>query len=78
MNPRMISMQSISRSNAWLRLHAAEYPGQWVAVRDGVLLGVALTVRALYDHIGPPGEDSERIVVKVLRPTGVHWGTNFL
>jgi hypothetical protein len=34
-------------SRAWLREHAAEYRGQWVAVREGTLLGAAESLAAL-------------------------------
>lgn len=45
------------RSNLeWLRAHAAEYRGQWVALKDGVLLASAPTARQLKDQL--PTTDS--------------------
>ena len=38
---------SLQADHAWLRTHADEYRGQWVALREGVLLAAAATVREL-------------------------------
>ena len=53
-------------SRAWLAQHSHEYPGQWVAVRDGALLGVSSTLKDLYQQIGPDTDTPDTIVVKVL------------
>jgi len=37
----------LAASRAWLCDHASQYVGQWVAVRDGKLLGVANTLEEL-------------------------------
>ena len=36
----------------WLAAHWGEYPGEWVAVRDGQLLGHAWTLDELERQIG--------------------------
>jgi hypothetical protein len=36
----------------WLKEHWGEYPGEWVAVRDGELLGHAATLDELKRQIG--------------------------
>ena len=36
----------------WLKEHWGEYPGEWVAVRDGKLLGHAATLDELKRQIG--------------------------
>ena len=53
-------------SRAWLIAHSHEYPGQWVAVRNGALLGVSTTLKDLYQHIGPDTDMPDTLVVKVL------------
>lgn len=35
----------------WMRAHAVEYRGQWVALKDGVLLATAPTARELKDQV---------------------------
>jgi len=53
-------------SRAWLAQHSHEHRGQWIAVRAGVLLGVAPTLKGLYQQIGSATDTPETIVVKVL------------
>ena len=53
-------------SLAWLTQHSHEYPGQWVAVRNNVLLGVSSTLKDLSQQIGPDTDTPETLVVKVL------------
>jgi hypothetical protein len=36
----------------WLKAHSGEYRGQWVAVRNGELLGVATSLRELVRQVG--------------------------
>lgn len=36
----------------WLKAHSSEYSGQWVAVRDGELLGVADSLAELVGRVG--------------------------
>ncbi|MFB0536972.1 MAG: hypothetical protein ACETWR_18560 [Anaerolineae bacterium] len=38
---------SLQANQAWLRAHGDEYRGQWVALRDGILLAAAATARQL-------------------------------
>ncbi len=51
---------------AWLTEHSHEYLGQWVAVRNGALLGVSSTLKDLSQQIGPDTDTPETLVVKVL------------
>jgi hypothetical protein len=47
---------------AWFREHASQYRGQWVAVREGKLLGAAESLEDLKTVIGQ-GEDAVSTVV---------------
>ncbi|HKV39788.1 MAG TPA: hypothetical protein VJX67_11295 [Blastocatellia bacterium] len=55
--PRIISSSlppdsGVEANQAWLEVHAGEYPGQWVALRAGELLGVAPSVKELAAIVG--------------------------
>jgi hypothetical protein len=39
-------------ADEWLNEHWGEYPGEWVAVREGVLLGHAFTLDELERQLG--------------------------
>ncbi len=56
----------LTASQRWLKEHASQYIGQWVAVRDGTLLGSAPTLQDLHERIGVEGQTASTIVVKVL------------
>ncbi len=56
----------LRESRAWLRAHAAEYRGQWVAVREGKLLGAAESLAALKSLAGPELDPVSTIVTRVL------------
>ena len=43
---------SIAADMDWLRAHYNEYRGQWIALRNGQLLGTANSLRELADKIG--------------------------
>jgi hypothetical protein len=49
-----------------LRVHAAEYRGQWVAVREGKLLGAAESLAALKSLAGLELDPVSTIVTRVL------------
>lgn len=53
-------------SQRWFKEHARHYQGQWVAVRNGTLLGSAPTLQELHKRIGADGQTADTIVVKVL------------
>ena len=46
---------SLSANQAWLRAHADQYKGQWVALRDGSLLAVASSAAELKAHLESTG-----------------------
>lgn len=48
---------AVSRNLAWFRDNSSQYRGQWVAVRDGRLLGAALTMEALQASV-PDWQDA--------------------
>lgn len=55
--PRIVSDESpsdsgISVDQEWLDAHRGEYRDQWVAVRDGKLLGTASSLRELIEQVG--------------------------
>jgi hypothetical protein len=56
----------VESSQRWLKHHASQYRGRWVAVPAGVLLGEVPKVKALYQQIGPQGRTPNTIIVKVL------------
>ncbi len=56
----------LTASQRWLKEHASQYTGQWVAVRGGTLLGSAATLQELHERIGIEGQAASTIVVKVL------------
>jgi transcriptional regulator with XRE-family HTH domain len=56
----------IDVSQQWLKEHGSEYKGQWVAVHNGMLLGVAPTLKQLHKQIGPEGKTAQTVIVKVL------------
>jgi excisionase family DNA binding protein len=43
---------SVRVNQDWLRAHADEYKGRWVALRDGILLAVASTLGELKAQLG--------------------------
>ena len=43
---------TIRANREWLKAHWGEYKGQWIALRNGDLLGIALTLGELKDQIG--------------------------
>lgn len=57
---------NLETSQQWLEAHASQYQGQWIAVQHGMLLGAAPTRQALHRQIGPAGQTSQILVVKVL------------
>jgi hypothetical protein len=56
----------LDASQQWLKEHASQHKGQWVAVRSGTFLGSAPTLRELFERLGPEGKTAHTIVVKVL------------
>jgi hypothetical protein len=66
MRTRPSEIIDVESSQQWLKHHASQYRGQWLAVRAGILLGSASTVKALYQQIGPQGRTPNTIIVKVL------------
>jgi hypothetical protein len=56
----------LEASQKWLKEHAAQYKGQWVAVRGSTLLGSAPTLRELYQRIGLHEHTAHTVIVKVV------------
>lgn len=50
--PSTLSVRPMPEAGAWLRDHAEEYVGRWVALRGGELLCVADSLADLRDRIG--------------------------
>jgi hypothetical protein len=42
----------IEANQRWLRAHAGEYTGKWVAIKNGQLLGAADSLKHLVDQLG--------------------------
>jgi len=63
---RLPRARGLSASTNWLREHASQYQGQWVAVREGHLLGAAESLEELKTVIGE-GEDAvSTLVTRIL------------
>lgn len=58
--------RGLRESRAWFREHARQYRGQWVAVREGQLLGTAASLEALSPVIGEDEDAISTIVTRVL------------
>jgi hypothetical protein len=56
----------LEASHRWFQNNSSKYKGQWIAVRHGELLGVAPTLKGLYDQIGQDKKTPDTIVVKAL------------
>lgn len=52
-------------SMAWLREHGHEYSGQWVALKDGTLIGNAPTRDNLLNLIGPITREDNVLVTRI-------------
>lgn len=61
-----LQAKDLSASQIWLREHASEYRGQWVAVREGQLLGAAESLQELTAVIDQAEDSANTIVSKVL------------
>jgi hypothetical protein len=59
-------VQGIEASRTWIRDHADTYRGQWVAVREGTLLGTASSLKGLLAALGPDQDRTNTIVTRVL------------
>jgi hypothetical protein len=59
--------ETIDDSRAWVRQHAREYRGYYIAVRAGVLIGYARTVQGLLDEIGRDTPLVDVLITKVLQ-----------
>jgi hypothetical protein len=60
------TVRGLNASRTWLREHADEYRGQWVAVREGQLVGVASSLEDLQAKISPHTALNELLVTHVL------------
>ena len=58
--------KGLDDSRMWLREHASEYKGQWIAVREGRLLGAAYSFDVIKPLIGEDEEAASTIVTRVL------------
>jgi hypothetical protein len=64
--PASANAIGLKASQRWFENNSSQYKGKWVAVRDGNLLGVAPTLKELYDQIGRDPKPSGTIIVQVL------------
>lgn len=55
--------KSVRENQIWLREHADEYKGQWVALRDGDLLGAAPTADEVWERL----ESRENVLLTKVR-----------
>lgn len=60
------STHGLSASRRWLREHADQYRGRWVAVRDGALIGTASSLEPLASLLVSPEESRSTLITKVL------------
>ncbi len=61
---RLPRAKGLDASMAWFDEHASQYRGQWVAVREGQLLGTAESLEELETVIGQGEEAISTIVVR--------------
>jgi len=64
--PDMSPAEGLNLSMAWLREHASQYRGNWVAVRCGRLVAVAGTLEELEAITGQDADPESTVVTKVL------------
>lgn len=50
-NADVLPTPSVGANQAWLRDHADEYKGQWVALREGTLLAAGATARGVWNRL---------------------------
>ncbi len=58
--------RGLSASMAWFDEHASQYRGLWVAVREGQLLGAAVSLEELMPVIGEGEDAASTVVTRVL------------
>lgn len=58
--------RGLDASRSWLREHASKYRGQWIAVREGKLLGAGDSLEALTPLISEGEDTISTIVTRVL------------
>ena len=58
--------QNLSASQVWLREHAPEYRGRWVAVREGELVATAESLQELTTMMGEDEDPTNTLISKVL------------
>ena len=67
--PRLISRtpakHNFSKTTRWLSAHSHEYVDQWLALRDGELLGIGSTRKALAEQIGGLAEQNDVLITYV-------------
>ena len=63
---RLPHAKGLDASTVWLDEQAGQYKGQWVAVREGQLLGAAKSLQELEALIGHRKDAINTIVTKVL------------
>ncbi len=58
--------KGLRATSAWLRTHAKEYRGQWIAVREGVFLGSAPSYRELEELLKDEPDVDSIVATQVL------------
>ncbi|MFN8459604.1 MAG: hypothetical protein U0401_33985 [Anaerolineae bacterium] len=58
--------QKLNASQSWLREHASEYRGRWVAVREGELVATAESLQELATVMGQDENTINTLISKVL------------
>lgn len=64
--PASASVIGLEASHRWFQNNSSQHKGQWIAIFNGELLGVAPTLKELYDKIGRDQKTLGTIVVKAL------------
>ena len=62
---RLPPAEGLRASRRWLREHADEYGGQWVAVRHGALVGVAPSLEEMGSIVNLE-DGADLLVIRVL------------
>lgn len=71
MTPTKIDSSDAKLDNAWLQEHRRAYVGQWVALRDGVLIASGLEISEVRSQArGYLGEGRSYLLIKIFGIVG--------
>ncbi|MGV3720837.1 MAG: hypothetical protein ACO1SX_07995 [Actinomycetota bacterium] len=66
--PRSTENRSVRQETAWLRDHAHEYPGQWLAVRGNQLVAASNSLAEVNEQVRVSGNTDQVVLLKAPEP----------